>query len=140
MHPERDEALAYCRSVLLPIWERWTDGNLAMRRALDCQSADPLTHEDRLFAAQQAFYGRGETPDNRAAGIAAQATQYALLDYPVAMVRQVGEAVEEARRQAFIHAETMGKPSPVPADKCIGPDPGADSPIRACRKPTDLEP
>ena len=69
----------YCREVLLPIWERWTDGNLAMRRALDCESADPLTHEEyrnRLFQAQQVFHGRGETPDNLAASIAAQAVQY----------------------------------------------------------------
>jgi hypothetical protein len=105
---ERDEALDYCRSVLLPIWERWSDGNVVMRRALDCRSADPLSHEEcrnRLFAAQQAFHGRGETPDNLAAGIAAQAVQYALLGYPVGMVRQVGEAAEEAHQHACIWSE-----------------------------------
>ena len=66
--------LDHCREILLPIRERWTDGNLAMRRALDCESADPLTHEahrNRLFAAQQGSHGRGKTPDNIAASIAA---------------------------------------------------------------------
>ena len=32
MTQDREAALGYCREVLLPIWERWTDGNLAMRR------------------------------------------------------------------------------------------------------------
>ena len=80
-------------SVLLPVWERWTDGNLAMRRALECDSADPLTHEERrniLFQTQCQFQGRGETPANMAAMLAAQACQYALLSYPLAMVEQVG--------------------------------------------------
>jgi len=35
-----------------------------------------------------------------AAGIAAQAVQFALLGYPVAMVTQVGEAAEEAHVRA----------------------------------------
>ena len=109
MTQDREAALGYCREVLLPIWERWTDGNLAMRRALDCQSADPLTHEayrNRLFAAQQGFAGRGETPDNLAAGIAAQAVQFALLGYPAAMVKQVGAKAEEAHALALQHLPT----------------------------------
>jgi xanthine/CO dehydrogenase XdhC/CoxF family maturation factor len=74
-----------------------------MRRALDCESADPLTHEahrNRLFAAQQGFHGRGKTPDNIAASIAAQAVQFALLGYPAAMVEQVGAKAEEAHELA----------------------------------------
>ena len=46
----RDDPLTYCRSVLLPIWERWTDGHPSMRRALDCESADPRTHQERREA------------------------------------------------------------------------------------------
>jgi hypothetical protein len=73
-----------------------------------CESADPLTQEkcrNRLFAAQQAFHGRGDTPDKLVAGIAAQAAQYALLGYPKAMVRQIGAAAEEHHRRACTWAE-----------------------------------
>ena len=54
-------ALTYCRGVLLPIWERWSDGDPSMRRALDCQSAKmPLQSREeqrnRLFAAAQGFH------------------------------------------------------------------------------------
>jgi hypothetical protein len=28
----------------MEIWERWTDSNLAMRRLLECESANPLSH------------------------------------------------------------------------------------------------
>ena len=45
-----DDPLAYCYRVLLPIWERWTDGHASMRRALDCESADPRTHQERREA------------------------------------------------------------------------------------------
>ena len=110
MTKDREAALAYCRAVLLPIWERWTDGNPAMQRALDCESADPLTHEEyrnRLFAAQQGFAGRGETPDNLAASIAAQAVQFALLGYPPAMVEQVGARAEEAHEIALRQAPRL---------------------------------
>jgi hypothetical protein len=36
------DAMDYCLRFMLHIWERWTDGNLAMRRALECEIADPL--------------------------------------------------------------------------------------------------
>ena len=110
MTQDREAALGYCRSVLLPIWERWTDGNLAMRRALDCESADPLTHEEcrnRLFAAQQGFHGRGKTPDNLAAGIAAQAVLFALVGYPPEMVEQVGAKGVEVHEFALRHAPKL---------------------------------
>jgi len=53
--------LVYVREHLLPIWERWTDGNLAVRRALECDSADLASHEERcniLFQTQLKFQGR----------------------------------------------------------------------------------
>jgi hypothetical protein len=37
-----------CQEQLLPIWEKWTDGNPALRRFLACQSADPASHEERM--------------------------------------------------------------------------------------------
>ncbi len=64
------EKLVYAYLRLPPIWERWTDGNLAMRRALECDSADPVTHEERrniLFHTQCRFQGRGDSPANMAA-------------------------------------------------------------------------
>jgi hypothetical protein len=98
MYEDRAAQRAYAYEYLLPIWERWTDGNPAMRRALDCESADPSTHEERrntLFQAQCLFHGRGDSPTNRAAMLAAQACMYALLGYPLAMVEQVaGEAIK----------------------------------------------
>ena len=45
-----DEPLTYCYRVLVPIWERCTDGNPSMRRALDCANADPRTHQERCYA------------------------------------------------------------------------------------------
>jgi hypothetical protein len=39
----RDEHTALCQTLLV-IWERWTDGNLAMRGMLECESADPRSY------------------------------------------------------------------------------------------------
>ena len=97
-------ALTYCRGVLLPIWERWSDGDPSMRRALGCQSADPLTREEqrnRLFAAAQGFHGRGESPANIAAKMAAEATLFALMGYPVELVQQLGARAEAAHQEAL---------------------------------------
>jgi hypothetical protein len=43
-----------CGDLLL-IWERWTDGNLAMRRMLECESADPRSHEERRRILMEAI-------------------------------------------------------------------------------------
>jgi hypothetical protein len=40
-----DSQLSYCRARLLPVWERWTRGNPAMRHALKARAADPDTRE-----------------------------------------------------------------------------------------------
>jgi hypothetical protein len=102
---EHDEGhqITYAYTHLLPIWERWTDGNLAMRRALECESADPLTHEERrniLFQTQIRLAGRGDSAPNMAAMLAAQACQYALLGYPLAMVEQVAAVAVRWHQQA----------------------------------------
>lgn len=68
-----------------------------MRRALECESTDPLTHEERrniVFQAQCRFHGRGDSPANMTTLIAAHACQYALHGYRLAMVEQLaGEAI-----------------------------------------------
>ena len=100
----RTAQVAYARDRLLPIWELWTDGNPAMRRALECEGADPLTHEEqrnRPFATQQLFWGRGEAPSNVAPKLAAEACQFALLGYPLAMVEQIGARAEAAHSEAL---------------------------------------
>jgi hypothetical protein len=96
--------LTYCRITLLPIWERWADGDRSMRRAPECTSADPLTHEEqrnRLFATMQQFHGRGESPANMAAKMAAEATLFALMGYPEVLVRQLGSRAEAAHKLAL---------------------------------------
>jgi hypothetical protein len=104
MTPDDAPALSYCRDVLLPIWGRWVDGDPSMRRALDCRGAGPASHEEqrnRLFATAQRFHGRGESPANIAAKLAAEATLFALMDYPEALVRQMGAMAEAAHQQAL---------------------------------------
>jgi hypothetical protein len=48
MPMDRDKQVAYCIERMLPIWERWTDGNLAARRLLECARADPASREERF--------------------------------------------------------------------------------------------
>ena len=103
MEQERHIHLAYCREVLLPIWERWTRGDPAMRRALENHNADPVTHEklcDALFQAQSKLQARTRVPAYRAAVLAAQACQYALLGYPRAIIVQVANEALEAHAAA----------------------------------------
>jgi hypothetical protein len=50
----RDGHTALCQTLLL-IWERWTDGNLAMRRMLECESADLRSHEERCRILMEAI-------------------------------------------------------------------------------------
>jgi hypothetical protein len=47
MH-DREDQRAYCLAFMVPVWERWTDGNTAARRLLECESPDPTSHEERL--------------------------------------------------------------------------------------------
>ncbi|MDB5075583.1 MAG: hypothetical protein JWO42_1762, partial [Chloroflexi bacterium] len=59
------DQLAYCHEHMLPIWERWTDGNQAVRRFLECTSADPVTHEEmlqQLLDTSIAISRYGDTP------------------------------------------------------------------------------
>ena len=116
MHDDdRAPHLIYAYTHLLPIWEIWADGNLAMRRALECESADPLSHEEqrnRLFAAQQQFWGRGEAPSNVAPKLAAEACQFALLGYPLELVQQLGARALAAHFEALRLSEAVAVCAP----------------------------
>jgi hypothetical protein len=78
MHDEREARLDFCQEQLLPIWETWTDGNPALRRFLECRSADPASHEERLQILVRASgelrrRGRGSRGVEAAALVAAAA-------------------------------------------------------------------
>ncbi len=97
MNDEREARLRYCRAALLPTWERWTDGNPALRRFLECGSADPASHEERLHILIRTTgdlrrLGCG-SPGVRAAILAASACLKAYVGVPEALWR---EAVERA--------------------------------------------
>jgi hypothetical protein len=71
---ENVDQLAYCRVHILPIWERWTDGNVAARRLLECESADPASRValfGRLMATTHELRMRGRDASTRAALAAA---------------------------------------------------------------------
>jgi len=95
--------LVYCREVLQPVWERWTNGHPAMRRALACDPADGARCEElcnTLHHAQKQIDHRSRAPAHRAASLAAQACQYALLGYPELLVVQVAEEAWRAHDAA----------------------------------------
>lgn len=83
---ERDARLADCRTRLLPIWERWTGGDPALRGVLDCPSTDTGRQEERLrllIAATGELRGRGDgDPGVRAALLAASACLRAYIRVP----------------------------------------------------------
>jgi hypothetical protein len=45
---DRNAQIAHAREHMLPIFERWTDGNVSARRLMECESADPASHEERF--------------------------------------------------------------------------------------------
>lgn len=49
----REARLAFCHEELLPIWERWTEGDASLRGLLE-GGADPDGEEDRLRALVRA--------------------------------------------------------------------------------------
>jgi hypothetical protein len=84
MHDDVDQ-LEYCYTHMLPIWERWTDGNQAVRRFLECTSADTVMHEEalrRLLDASIELSRHGDTPGIRAALAAASACCNANIGVP----------------------------------------------------------
>jgi hypothetical protein len=69
----------------VPIWERWTDGNLAARRLLECTSAEPASHDElfrALMATTRELRARGRTASIIAACAAASACTKAYVGLP----------------------------------------------------------
>jgi hypothetical protein len=84
MH-DNAEQRAYCREHMLPIYERWTDGNLAARRLLECASADPASHEElfrRFLDTTRELGVRGNDGSVRAARSAASVCCQAYIGVP----------------------------------------------------------
>jgi hypothetical protein len=80
-----DDQGTSCRQHILPIWERWTDGNLAARRLLERTSADPASHValfGRLMATTHALRTRGHDAGTRAALAAASVCCAAYIGVP----------------------------------------------------------
>jgi hypothetical protein len=83
--PDTSDQRAYCREHILPIWERWTDGNVAARRLLECESADPASHValfGRLMATTHELRTRGHDAGTRAALAAASVCCDAYIGVP----------------------------------------------------------
>jgi hypothetical protein len=77
-HARHDHAdqHAYCLAHIVPLWERWTDGNLAARRLLECTSVDPDSHEERfqmMMTTTRELCTRRASPSIEAALLAAAA-------------------------------------------------------------------
>ncbi|MDB5074438.1 MAG: hypothetical protein JWO42_617 [Chloroflexi bacterium] len=85
--------LKYCTQQLLPIWERWTDGNQTMRRALEAAALGPEHHKDQLNSLTDAaflLFRSASQPHAAAPLYSAIAVIYALQDYPLHVVIEAG--------------------------------------------------
>jgi hypothetical protein len=81
----KEAQLAYCREHILPIWERWTDGNLAARQLLECDGADPASHVElfgRLMAITHELRARDRDASTEAALAAASVCCDAYIGVP----------------------------------------------------------
>jgi hypothetical protein len=90
---DHDLLLTYCKHQLLPIWERWTDGNPTMRRALECLDSGPLHHKHELNGLTDAaflLFRSASKPQSAAPLYAAIAVIYALQGYPLHVVIDAG--------------------------------------------------
>jgi hypothetical protein len=82
---DRDAQLAYCLVHIVPIWERWTEGNMAARRLLESANADPASHGElfgRLMATTHALRTRGTDASTEAALAAASVCCDAYIGVP----------------------------------------------------------
>jgi len=84
MHLTDDQRRARRQETILTIWERWTDGNPVLRRAME----DPAnTYQGReslmaILRVMARLQGYGRTPSVRAAIAAGWAGVYLLRDAP----------------------------------------------------------
>jgi hypothetical protein len=99
----RDAQLAYCHEYMLPIWERWTDGNLDARRFLECDQTDPDWIESRLdifIAAITATRRSGKSYAVGAALLAADVCLFAHIGVPADWFDRVCRRALEADAMA----------------------------------------
>jgi hypothetical protein len=103
--------LICCREILLPIWERWTDGNPALRRALESEESDPGGLERSVeklsevvsyltIRAPEAATGR------EAASYAGMAVMAVLIGEPFDLIRLLTGMAVEADTEAMTVADT----------------------------------
>ncbi len=86
-----------CQEHLLPMWERWTDGNPAFRRLLDALGADPLTRIERraaLCGVRAQLRAHGD-PGSVAAIQASLVVLLLLARVPAGMVQEADRRAEE---------------------------------------------
>ena len=106
-----DQRRARRQETILAIWERWTEGNSALRRAMEDPAntrsrREPLMEVLRVMARLQ---GYGRTPSVRAAIAAGWAGVYLLRDAPETTLHT---AVRRAMRaDRFLRQENPAKSS-----------------------------
>ena len=104
---EQEQQRYHCRDVLLPIWERWTDGNLALRRFLERGSADSAARAARLhllLTITATLRRQGQSASVRAALLAAGACVGAYLDVPDEHFWTIARAAVQAHQTACVAA------------------------------------
>ncbi len=100
--PGEPVTILRCREHLLPVWERWTDGNPAFRRLLDAVGADALTRIERRGAlcwVRQQLRAHDD-PGSIAAIQASLVLLLVLARVPQAMVQEAWTAALAANRLA----------------------------------------
>jgi hypothetical protein len=100
--PGEPVTILRCREHLLPVWERWTDGNPAFRRLLDALGAEPLMpieRRDELCRVRQLLRAYGDS--GSVAAIQASLVLLLLLArVPAGMVQEAWAAALAANRRA----------------------------------------
>src|SRR5260370_1612536 len=100
---EQEQQRYHCRNVLLPIWERWTEGNPALGRFLDGMSADPASRVERLYrlvTTTETLRRQGQRASVRAALLAASACVQGYLPLPDAPFWTIARAAPQAHQTA----------------------------------------
>ncbi len=108
---EHEEQRYHGRDVLLPIWERWTEGNPALGRFLDGTGADPASRVERLHClvtTTEALRRQGQSAGVRAALLAASACVQGYLALPDERFWTIARAAMQAHQTAEQQVDGMG--------------------------------
>jgi hypothetical protein len=127
------EQLEYCLTHMLPVWERWTNGNLAARRLVERDDVDPLSRGclfRKLHAAARTLDPAKDPSSAKAAQAAATACCQACIGMPaerfertcrqarVADARasraHVGEVITDGTARGIEHVNHGSHASPLP--------------------------